>query len=175
MTERYKGLIYGISIVILAVFFIFAAPEWFVFHDAAGATNAQKDRAPDFELKDLQGRKFKLSDQKGKQPVLLIFTTTWCPSCREKIPSLKDIYAGYSKKGLVMVNIDIQESQDKVSRFAYKYKLPYRVLLDETGEVAKSYGVLGVPTMVLVDRKGMTVCRPCSYVEPLLDKMLNKR
>jgi peroxiredoxin len=172
MTKRYKGLIYGISIVILAVFLIFAVKEWFIFRDAVSAKNVQKEKAPDFKLKDLQGEKFKLSDQKGKQPVLLIFTTTWCSSCQEKIPRLKDIYGSYSKKGLVMVNIDIQESQDKVSRFAGIYNIPYRVLLDETAEVAKSYGVRGVPTMVLIDRKGMIVCRQCSSVEPLLDKML---
>ena len=40
------------------------------------------EKAPDFVLTDLNGRKFRLSDFKGKQPVLIIFSATWCPSCR---------------------------------------------------------------------------------------------
>jgi len=173
MAERYKGLIYRISVVILAIFPIIAAPELFVFLGTGDAKAAPEGKAPDFVLKDLQGGKFKLSNHKGK-PVLLIFGTTWCPYCRDDIPRLKDIYNGYVKKGLIMANIDIQESRDRVSRFADKYKLPYLVLLDETADVAKSYGVQGVPTMVLIDQKGMVVCRRCPSVEPLLDKMLRE-
>jgi len=177
MIRKYSKLLHSILVVSLALSFIFIMPEWLPVNDVADAKSARKkDVAPDFELKDLQGRKFKLSEQRGKRPVLLMFTTTWCPWCVEKIPDLKEIHATYSKKGLVMVNIDIQESQHKVSRFADRHKLPYPVLLDETAEVAERYGVQGVPTMVLIDRKGITVCRQCSYdVEPLLDKMLNRK
>ena len=125
-------------------------------------------------MQDLQGRKFKLSENKGK-PVLLVFGATWCPSCREEIPRLKEIFANYGKKGLVMVNIDIQESQDKVSRFADRYKLTYPVLLDEKAEVARSYGVRGIPTLVLVDKEGMILCSQCRSVERYLDKMLLKK
>ena len=53
--------------------------------------------APDFSLKDLQGKTFKLSKYSGK-PVLLFFGTTWCPSCRAEIPAYKNIYATYSQK-----------------------------------------------------------------------------
>jgi peroxiredoxin len=146
-------------------------PELFAYPTMGTLRYGQEEKAPDFVLKDLQNRKFKLSDHKGK-PVLLIFGATWCPYCRDAIPHLKDIYERYGKKGLVAVNIDIQESRDKVSRFADKYKLPYRVLLDENAEVAQNYGVQGVPTLVLIDKNGMIACRQCNTVEQLLDKML---
>ncbi|MCX5841619.1 MAG: TlpA disulfide reductase family protein, partial [Deltaproteobacteria bacterium] len=73
-------------------------------------------KARDFMLKDLNNQKFLLSEQQGK-PVLLIFGTTWCPTCRSEIPHYKKIHETYTSRGLVIVNIDIQESQDKVSRF----------------------------------------------------------
>ena len=109
--------------------------------------------APDFSLKDLQGKTFKLSKYSGK-PVLLFFGATWCPSCRAEIPAYKNIYSTYSKQGLEVVYIDIMEPAGKVARFAKTNSLPYRVLLDEDGNVADNYGIIGVPTLVLVDKEG---------------------
>ncbi len=171
MERKRKGLISGISVLMCLMFLTFSVPDLFAYPVMGTARDGQEEKAPDFVLKDLQNRKFKLSDHKGK-PVLLIFGATWCPYCRDAIPHLKDIYSRYGKKGLVAVNIDIQESRDKVLRFADKYKLPYRVLLDENAEVAQNYGVQGVPMLVLIDKNGMIVCRQCRTVELLLDKML---
>jgi peroxiredoxin len=134
---------------------------------------AIEEKAPDFVLKDLQGRTFKLSEQRGK-PVLLIFSTTWCPSCREEIPHLKDIHAAYAAKGLEMVNIDIQEKKEKVSPFAARNKIPYRTLLDTAGDVAGAYEVRGIPNLVLIDRKGIIVCKQCGSLDTLLKKMFTK-
>ena len=119
---------------------------------------------PDFTLKDLQGHGWTLGEQRGK-PVLILFTTTWCPSCRAEIPHYKAIYDHYRPRGLEMVNIDIQESPEKVSRFADGHGLPYRILLDETGEVAQAYGVVGVPFAALLDRDGQAVCLPCPNLD----------
>ena len=101
----------------------------------AAAKTAFVEKAPDFVLRDLNGRKFRLSDFRGKQPVLIIFSATWCTFCREEIPHFKSIHAAYAKQGLEIINIDIQESKEKVAKFTAKYGLPYRVLLDEDGAV----------------------------------------
>ncbi len=119
---------------------------------------------PDFTLRDLQGRKWTLSDQRGR-PVLMLFTTTWCPSCRQEVPHYKAIYERYRPLGLEMVNIDIQETKEKVARFADHNALPYPILLDETGEVAQAYGVVGVPFTALLDRDGRVVCLPCRSLD----------
>ncbi|MDP2840178.1 MAG: TlpA disulfide reductase family protein, partial [Syntrophales bacterium] len=137
--------------------------------------SAIAEKAPDFVLTDLHGRKFRLSDFKGKQPVLIIFSTTWCPSCREEIPHFKAIHATYAKRGLEIVNIDVQESKEKVAKFTAKYGLPYRVLLDEDGAVSGIYDIRGVPSMVLVDQNGNILCRQCQKVETLLETILRKR
>ncbi len=107
--------------------------------------------APDFSLKDLQSKTFKLSKYSGKT-VLLFFGTTWCPSCRAEIPSYKEIYANYSPKGLEVVYINIGESVKRVARFAETNSLPYRVLLDEDENVANDYEIIGVPTLILIDK-----------------------
>jgi len=159
----------GLAAVVAAAWIIAALPGWLDYRGAKTPKEAQSDQAPDFILNDLKGGKFKLSDQRGK-PVLLIFGTTWCPSCREEIPRLKDIHARYAGKGLIMVNINIEESADKVSRHADKYELPYRSLLDEDGAVSERYGIRGVPAMILLDEKGMIVGGQ-RFIEPLLVNM----
>jgi peroxiredoxin len=142
---------------------------------AAVKTAAFVEKAPDFVLKDLNGRQFRLSDFRGKQPVLIIFSATWCTFCREKIPHFKSIHAAYAKQGLEIVNIDIQESKEKVAKFTTKYGLPYRVLLDEDGTVGGIYGIRGVPSMVLVDPNGNILCRQCPQIETLIETLLKKK
>jgi peroxiredoxin len=141
----------------------------------AAAMTTFVEKAPDFVLKDLNGRKFRLSDFRGKQPVLIIFGATWCTFCREEIPRFKSIHATYAKQGLEIVNIDIQESREKVAKFTARYGLPYRVLLDEDGTVGGIYDIRGVPSMVLVDQNGNIVCRQCQRVEPLIETLLKKK
>ncbi|MHB8910461.1 MAG: TlpA family protein disulfide reductase [Syntrophales bacterium] len=138
--------------------------------DLTKTTSAEK--APDFILTDLKGQQFRLSDHRGKRPVLIIFSATWCTFCKAEIPHFKSLHATYTKLGLEVVNIDIQESQEKVSKFAAQNQLPYRVLLDRDGAVSGIYDVRGVPMTVLVDRDGMIVCRQCRTVETLLDSMM---
>lgn len=135
---------------------------------------AISEKAPDFVLTDLKGQKFRLSDRKGKRPVLIIFGTTWCTFCKAEIPHFKSIHATYGKQGLDVVNIDIQESKDKVSKFAAQHQLPYPILLDEDGTVSGVYDIRGVPAMILVDKNGFIVCRQCPKVESLIEATLKK-
>jgi peroxiredoxin len=133
-----------------------------------------EEKAPDFVLADLKGQKFRLSDHRGKQPVLIIFSATWCTFCKAEIPHFKSLYSTYAKQGLEVVNIDIQESKEKVAKFASQNQLPYRVLLDEDGTVSGVYEIRGVPTMILVDKNGMVVCRQCRTVENVLETIMKK-
>jgi peroxiredoxin len=129
------------------------------------------EKAPDFTLADLKGGTVSLKDYTGKV-VCLVFSTTWCPHCRTEIPELKKLHAKYGDKGFVLLNIDVQESAKKVSAFAEKQGIPYRVLLDEDGKVTKAYGIRGVPFTVIVGRDGTVVCKPCRSIEPVIEKLL---
>jgi len=130
--------------------------------------------APDFNLKDLTGRSFKLSTHRDK-PVLLIFITTWCPTCRSEIPHYKEIYETYSRKGLEVVSIDIQEPKERVARLVARYSIPYKTLLDESGDVASSYGIIGIPSMILVNKGGTILSRQYSAIDTILETLLEKK
>jgi peroxiredoxin len=130
--------------------------------------------APDFRLKDLTGREFTLSSFKGK-PVLLIFITTWCPSCRSEMPHYKNIYETYAPQGLEVLTIDIQEPKNRVAQFAEKYRVLYRMLLDENGDVAGAYEVRGIPAMVLIGKDGTILSRQYGAVDTLLETLFVKK
>jgi peroxiredoxin len=109
--------------------------------------------APDFSLKDIQGKTFKLSSQRGN-PVIMFFGTTWCPACRGEMPFYKALYEKYAGRGLKFIYIDINESAERVARFAKQNSFPYLVLVDADGSVANDYNLIGVPTLILVDKGG---------------------
>jgi cytochrome c-type biogenesis protein len=113
----------------------------------------EKIPAPDFSLKDIQGKIFKLSSQRGN-PVVIFFGTTWCPACRGEMPFYKNLYEKYARRGLKFLYIDINESTERVARFAKQNLFPYLVLVDADGSVANDYNLIGVPTLILVDKKG---------------------
>jgi len=128
--------------------------------------------APDFTLKDLNGKSVRLSDFRGRNPVLLVFSTTWCPHCRSQVPLINDIYSKYRGKGLQVYHVDIQEPADRINGFVKRYKVTYPVLLDTDAKVSKQYRIVGVPTNVLIDKNGSVVCNPCRSVEKLVPSVV---
>jgi peroxiredoxin len=156
-------LLAGVLIWLLYVAFV---PRPAVEKSAGGAAG-RGSVAPDFVLEDVRGKNVSLSQYRN-QVVLLIFMTTWCSYCREEIPYLKDLHARYGSKGLVILNIDIQESREKAAVYAGKYDLPYNTLLDSQGDVMQQYGVHGVPFKTLIDRDGRILCLNCRALETSL-------
>ena len=137
----------------------------------APETNRKEDaKAPEFTLRDLDGNSFNLKAERGKM-VLIIFTTTWCPACRASIPTYRELYQAYGKRGMVMVNIDIQEPRKRVSQFSKTNSLPYRVLLDEEGSVAMAYGIVGIPALVLINQDGEAISSDTTVILEILDRV----
>jgi cytochrome c-type biogenesis protein len=120
------------------------------------SSKQEKVAAPDFSLNDIEGKTFKLSSQKGS-PVIMFFGATWCPACRGEMPNYKALYEKYAQSGLKFLYINLNESTKKVARFAKENSFPFIVLLDQDGSVASNYGIIGVPTLVLVDKQGNVI------------------
>lgn len=116
--------------------------------------------APDFELKDLDGRTVRLADLRGKA-VLLNFWATWCPPCKEEIPWFVDLQKQYGPQGLqiVGVNMDDNAGRDAIAKFAAEMKIDYPILLGND-KVADAYGgVDSLPTTFYIGRDGKIVSR----------------
>lgn len=99
----------------------------------------------------------KLSSLKGKV-VLLNFWATWCPPCREEIPSMMKLNKFMTGKQFQMVAISIDEGGKKAIDSFFKesgFSLP--TYLDPTGESARAYGITGVPESFIIDKNGVLV------------------
>lgn len=110
--------------------------------------------APDFQLMSLEGKPVKLSDFRGR-PVLLNFWATWCGPCKAEMPLLSKTHEELKDEGLVILAVDVQESPSVVQRYAEQNKLPFLIVLDQTGVVAEHYRVRAYPTTFFIDANGV--------------------
>lgn len=110
--------------------------------------------APDFTLTDLEGSPFRLSDLRGKV-VFINFWATWCPSCRAEMPEIEAIHQEYRDRGVVVVGVDILETEDKVRQFVRQGGYSWTFVIDTTGEVSSKYEVAAIPTSFFIDREGI--------------------
>lgn len=150
MKTRY--LLWGL-LVIVAVTLSFAG--WRI--GAAGNTGPEIGKiAPDFTLKDLNGKSVKLKDIINQNKVTLVnFWATWCPPCRREIPELIEFYQKYNPQKVALLAIDLQEDPGKVKTFAKKNGMNFPVLLDINGMAGNRYRVSGIPTTFILDGKGI--------------------
>jgi peroxiredoxin len=119
---------------------------------------ATGDRAADFSLESLNGRKVSLSNLRGKVVFLNIWAT-WCPPCREEMPSMETLYDEFkNNKDFVMLAVSQDtESAGKVATFVRKNGYHFTILLDPDNKVGEAYDVSGVPETFIIDRKGRIV------------------
>jgi len=87
--------------------------------------------------------------------VLLDFWASWCGPCMMAIPRLIALHRKYSGKGLVVVGVNLGEGRPVVSKVVKELGIPYIVALDQGYSTAKPYRIEGIPTLVLVDSKGI--------------------
>ena len=110
--------------------------------------------APDFTLLDLDGNEIGLSRFRGKV-VFVNFWATWCPLCRAEMPDIESLYQEYKGKGLVVIGIDIMESEATVRQFVQQGGYNWIFVLDSTGAVTANYDIRAIPTSFFIDREGV--------------------
>jgi peroxiredoxin len=127
-----------------------------------------------FALVDLAGKKYQLSSYQNKQPVLLFFWTTWCPFCLAKLKEMNQGYLSLEKDGVALLAINAGEPRSSVERLVRNYAVKYTVLLDEKGAVSEDYHVLGVPTFILIDKKGVIIYKGNEYPKASIQQLISK-
>ena len=120
---------------------------------AAMIPSGTRQAAPDFMLKDLNGKPHKLSDYRGKV-VLLNFWATWCPPCRAEIPSMESMYRALKNRNFVIIGVEVGEDVASVWPFVEEQKITYPILLDRDSAVSNTWKAVGIPTSFLIDPQG---------------------
>jgi len=165
----------GLILAVLAAGFMWRVPaaqaQFFMFENPLVG-----EKAPDFELSTMQDQKDTLSKYRGDKPAIIFFWTTWCPHCREQISTMESLKTEVESKGIKLVLVDLGENKKQVERYFKKNNLDYNVFLDKDSKVAEQYNIVGVPTLIFVDKEGTVQAVehvfPRNYEEILFGKKL---
>ena len=119
------------------------------------------DRAPEFALPDRTGKTIRLSDYRGRKPVVLYFyPKDDTPGCTKEACAFRDQYQDFQDAGAEVIGVSSDSSKSH-EKFAKRHKLPFTLLSDASGEVRKKYGVPATMGLLpgrvtyVIDRKGI--------------------
>ncbi len=120
-----------------------------------GGPPAVGQAAPDFTLKDFAGKPVALADLRGKV-VIVNFWATWCPPCREEMPSMEQLHRELADEGLVLLAINIEKNgRETVPKLLADNPHSFPILFDDQETVQKRYGVYKFPESFIVRKDGV--------------------
>jgi thiol-disulfide isomerase/thioredoxin len=116
------------------------------------------EQAPRVELQDLSGQPFALESLKGRV-VLLDFWAPWCVPCRKSFPFLQTLQEKHDADGLSVVGLTLESDSVAIRSFLDEVPVHFPVVRDLTEKSGDAFGVVAMPTALLIDREGEIVAR----------------
>jgi peroxiredoxin len=112
-------------------------------------------KAPEFELKALDGKRVSLSGELSRGPVVLAFFKVSCPTCQYAFPFLERLHKAYGSKGVRLIGISQNDAKETVA-FIKEFGITFPVVLDDTRSyrVSNAYGLTNVPSIFYVVQDG---------------------
>jgi len=111
---------------------------------------------PEFNARTVDGEELSLASVQGKV-VLLNFWATWCVECRTEMPAFERLHRELSAQGLAVLGINSREESATIRQYARELGLTFPLILDLSGKINSTFGVIGVPTTFLIGRDGRAV------------------
>lgn len=119
---------------------------------------AVQSQAPEFNLKDMNGNEFKLSDLIGTKPLVLDFWATWCAACLNELPKIIELDKKHRDQ-INIVGINLDRTYESAQKYTQDRFIQYSNLFDEGGKVARAYGVVGIPSLIIINSQGQIIKR----------------
>jgi peroxiredoxin len=132
-------------------------------------------KAPDFELKTLDGKPFSLSPELARGPVVLAFFKASCPTCQYAFPFLERLHKAYRGKGISLVGVSQNDAKDTAA-FNKEFGITFPMLLDDTRSypVSNAYGLTNVPTIFWIAPGGEIEVSSVGWIKPDFEQ-INRR
>jgi thiol-disulfide isomerase/thioredoxin len=109
----------------------------------------------DLIFTDTEGKKVRLAQMIADGPVLLYFWATWCKPCRKTTPKVNAFAQKYKEQVKVLgINVGGIDSLKDIKKYRSRYKISYRMLVDQDNEAVKAYSVFAIPVIILLDEAG---------------------
>lgn len=121
---------------------------------AAGREPAVGEAPPDFQVEDLNGGFFQLSDFAG-QPVWITFWASWCAACRAETPDIEEMHQKYSDDGLVIIALNLGETDSIAGDYVERTKTTFLVGMDRDESIASAYWIRGLPMHYFIGTDGL--------------------
>ena len=140
--------------LILAIFCLIL---FFAVADLTSAKIKEGENAPNFTLKNLEGKNVSLNEFRGKF-VLINFWATWCGPCKIEMPSLENLYQKFKNKNFVMLAISNDMfGKTVVKPFVKAHKINFPILLDQRLKASNQFGVVSLPSTFMIDPRGKII------------------
>jgi peroxiredoxin len=115
------------------------------------------DKAPDFKAQSLNGKRLSYYKHlRGVKPVYIVFWATWCLNCRRELPRVEKLYEKLGDRiEFIGINVGINERIEKIKKYVKEKNLNFTIIYDRDTNITRSFGVIGTPTNIIIDRKGV--------------------
>ena len=166
--DRYIQIAMGVMVVLLIVSIYVPLHE-----TVAPLGNVQVgQRAPEFSIKADNGRTYTQADFGGKV-LILNFWATWCPPCREELPSLDALQRVLGPKGLVVLAVSVDKDEKVYRNFLEANKIAMVTARNPQQDINREYGTVQFPESYIIDRNGHVVEKIISSTNWMDDKMVS--
>ncbi len=168
---KHKGLIL-VLVIAVCITVVFLLPKEKRYDEIAAVGKP----APAFALKDANGKQWTLSDLKGKV-VFLNFWATWCTTCRSEMPGKEALFQKMQDKPVQMLGVLFRDNPANLSAYYKKQPVSIPTLINPENEMARLYGITGVPETFIIDKDGIIrekIVGPREWSNPENIKMIEK-
>jgi peroxiredoxin len=132
-------------------------------------------KAPEFELNTDQGKKFSITEELGRSPVVLAFFKVSCPTCQYALPFLERLYKAYGNRSVTLIGVSQNNAKD-TGAFVRQYGITFPIVLDDTNTypVSNAYGLTNVPTIFWIAQDGEIEISSVGWVKAEFEQINRK-
>ncbi|HNA54172.1 MAG TPA: TlpA disulfide reductase family protein [Anaerolineales bacterium] len=150
----FAAMLIGTGLIAIGIMFYMLLSQQDVSSQDFSAVPVKVDYpAPKLDLVDLSGKSVSLDDYLGSV-VLVNLWATWCPPCREEMPTLQTFYEKYKEDGFVLLGVDQEETAAVVQPFVEEFGLTFPVWLDLDYLAQREFNTMNLPSSYVIDRSG---------------------